>query len=136
MNLMSSQTLLAVLKAAAILHLLALMAQPIFIGQYFSGLPDALGLHGMGAEALVWLGLVQALLGLLCWFRAGLRTPLMLALAAIWLGDGLQIHLGYVRQVAVHVPLGAALLAVSLAVTLWLWRGAAHSSETGELSRP
>ena len=123
-NWLAPQTLFAVLKLLAVVHLAALAAQPVLFGQHFSGNPDALGLHGTVGETIAWLALGQALLGILGWRRAALRLPVLLALVAIFALEGLQLHLGYTRLVTVHIPLGTALLAISLVVTLWLWRGA------------
>lgn len=118
------QTIFILLKAAALVHLAALAAQPVLFGQHFSGNPAALALHGTMGEAVVWLGLGQALLGAALWFKGALRRLATLAFIGIFALDGLQLHLGYARVAAVHIPLGTALLAISLVATLWLWRDA------------
>jgi hypothetical protein len=120
--------LFVLLKAVAVVHLAALSAQPVLFGQYFSGNPEALALHATMGEAVTWLALGQALLGVALWFKAALRQPAMLAFVAIFVLEGLQLHLGYARLSAVHIPLGTALLAVSLVATLWLWRDASSQS--------
>jgi hypothetical protein len=118
------QTIFILLKAVALVHLAALAAQPVLFGQYFSGNPDALALHGTMGEAVAWLGLAQAFLAAALWFKGALRGLVMLAFAGIFALDGLQLHFGYARVTAVHIPLGTALLAISLVATLWLWREA------------
>jgi hypothetical protein len=122
LEVLPARSLLAGLKVLAIVHLATLAAQPVLAGQIFGGRPDALASHGALGETVAWLGLVQALMALLCWLRNG--VPLWfaaVALAAFGL-DGLQVHLGHARTLAAHIPLGASLLALSLAMTLWLWR--------------
>jgi hypothetical protein len=124
MKRVAPQTLFVLLKAIAIVHLAALASQPVLFGQHFSGNPEALALHATMGEAVTWLALGQALLAAALRFKAALRQPAMFAFFAIFALDGLQLHLGYARVAAVHIPLGTALLAVSLVATLWLWRDA------------
>lgn len=120
-NLPASQLLWWALKTIAAMHLFALAAQPVLFGQHFSGHPDALAWHAMAGEAVAWVALAQALLAVICWRHDLLRPLAAFVLVAIFAFDGLQLHLGYARVVGVHIPLGTALLAVSLSATLWLW---------------
>jgi hypothetical protein len=120
-------SLLIGLKIIAIAHLSALAMQPVLAGQYFGGgHPGAIALHGMVGETAAWLALGQALLALLCWFHKMLSPWGAAAFVTIFALDGVQVHVGHVKTLTVHIPLGAGLLAVSLAITLWLlwWRRA------------
>ncbi len=104
------------------MHVVALSVQPILFGQYFSGSPEALALHATVGEAVTWLGLGQALLGIALWRKAALGPIATLALIAVFALEGLQLHLGYARVPEIHIPLGTALLAFSAVATLWIWR--------------
>jgi hypothetical protein len=122
MTLMPPGPLLIGLRIIAVAHLGALAMQPVLAGQYFGGgHPEAITLHGTVGETAAWLALGQGLMALLCWFHKALSPWGAAAFVAIFALDGVQVHVGHVKTLTVHVPLGAGLLAVSLAMTLWLW---------------
>jgi hypothetical protein len=122
LEFLAPRSLLAALRTVAIVHLAVLAMQPVLAGQIFSGRPDALAFHSTLGETVAWLGLVQALMALLCWLRNGVGVWFAAACLVIFGLDGLQVHLGHAKELSAHVPLGASLLAISLAMTLWLWR--------------
>jgi hypothetical protein len=122
LEFLPSRSLVAALRMIAIVHLAALAMQPVLAGQIFSGRPDALAFHSTVGETVAWLGLLQALMALLCWLRNGVRLWFAAACLVVFGLDGLQVHLGHAKVLSAHVPLGASLLALSLAMTLWLWR--------------
>jgi hypothetical protein len=123
LEFLPSRSLLAALRIIAIVHLAVLAVQPVLAGQIFSGRPDALAFHSTVGETVAWLGLLQALMALLCWLRNGVSVWFAAASLVIFGLDGLQVHLGHAKVLSAHVPLGASLLALSLAMTLSLWRG-------------
>ena len=49
-----------------------------------------------------------------------------LATAALFFAEGMQIGMGYTRVLAIHVPLGVAIVASLLALSVWVvrWRPA------------
>ncbi|MPZ59482.1 MAG: hypothetical protein GEU91_23980 [Rhizobiales bacterium] len=110
------------LKLAALALVAALALQPILVGQHFGGQPYALQLHSAVGEGAAWLALGQGLLAGLCWYRGALRPSAALVFLLIFVLVGLQLHVGYVRTLSLHIPLGTGLLAGSLVTTLWLWR--------------
>lgn len=122
LEFLAPRNLLAALRTVAIVHLAVLAIQPVLAGQIFSGRPDALAFHSTLGETVAWLGLLQALMALLCWLRNGASVWFAAAGLVIFGLDGLQVHLGHARVLSAHVPLGASLLSISLAMTLWLWR--------------
>lgn len=122
LEFLSPRSLLIAFRTVAIVHLAVLATQPVLAGQIFSGRPDALAFHSTVGETVAWLGLVQALMALLCWLRNGVSAWFAAASLVIFGLDGLQVHLGHARVLSAHIPLGASLLAISLAMTLWLWR--------------
>lgn len=119
--ILQGQVLLG-LKLLALAHLCGAALQPVLAGQYLSGQTHALALHAMIGEIVAWIALAQALAAVICWVNGSLRLWVAATFVSIFALDGLQIHVGYAKSLNLHIPLGASLLAISLAMTLWLWR--------------
>lgn len=111
-----------ILKVAACLLLLLMLLQPVLAGQYFGGNSAVAQFHGLIGEATAWTALSMLLLALLGWRVEGLPGWTVGALAAVFGGTGLQVHLGHAGQLALHIPLGAILLAATAMMTLRLLR--------------
>jgi hypothetical protein len=120
-NLLFGNALIS-LKIVAVVHLCAVALQPVLAGQYFSGHLEALVVHGVLGETAGWLGITQAVLAVLCARHRTLNRSAAGAFLGICILDGIQIHAGHAKALALHVPLGTALLALSLLLTVWLWR--------------
>lgn len=109
------------LRAVATGFLLAVLAQPVLAGLYLSGEFDALGVHAGNAAAVILLamGLISAAL-LFCTAGRGRFWPLPVAVVT-FLATGMQTGFGYARRLALHIPLGVAIvtLAVLLAIAVW-----------------
>jgi hypothetical protein len=96
-----------------VLRLLAALvfAQAIFAGLFLDGNDAWRDWHATNGILLIpLLALVEVVLAVLVW-RSG-RGPGWIALASVGLllAIGAQVALGYTDQVAVHVPLGVAIL--------------------------
>jgi len=109
------------LKLLALAHVCGAALQPVLAGQFLSGHAEALAFHALLGETIGWMAAGQALLALLCWWNGSLRTWAAAVFVLIFAMDGLQIHAGYAKSLNLHIPLGAGLLAVSFAMTLWVW---------------
>ena len=120
-NLRSYALPYASLKLVACAHLGALSLQPVLVGQYLAGRPEIMAIHGPVGETAVWIALAQAVVALWCWRLGAVHLWTAVACVAIFALDGLQVHLGHARTLTVHIPLGAGLLALSLALTLEVW---------------
>jgi hypothetical protein len=107
------------LRATAWVHALAICLQPVFAGSYLDGSPSGLRLHEPIGLALAFLGLAQLLLATI-WWRTGGRRPAPVVSLLIVTGEVFQIAMGYSRQLAIHVPLGIALVAASVAFAFWV----------------
>src|SRR3990170_963875 len=118
---MTARSLLLGLKVIASVHVSVLALQPVLAGQYFGGRLEAMAAHGTLGETAAWLAIAQALLALLCWQCKALSLWAAGVFLAIFALDGLQVHAGHAKSLTLHIPLGTALLAVSFALTLWLW---------------
>ena len=109
------------LRAAVSAFLLAVLVQPVLAGRYLSGEVDALGVHASNAGVVILLAMVVAAASLLfATLGRGRFWPLPVAVA-LFLSAGFQTGSGYARQLALHIPLGVAIVtaAVLLAVAVW-----------------
>lgn len=104
-----------------LLSLVALTAglQPISIGQYLDGRYSLLEMHSVGAAVVEQLGLL--LIPIVIWYvlaggRAWLLITLLLAVAI-----EVQAVMGYTRILAVHIPLGVAVVGGAIGFAIWSW---------------
>lgn len=107
---------LAVMRAIATVHVVAIFAQPVSAGRYLIGDYDMLSLHALGADLVFYLGLVQLVAALVLWRRAGVRWPSGVSLL-LALGETGQYFAGLAGSLDLHVPLGVALITLA-AITL------------------
>lgn len=107
-------------KVVTVLNTLAVLLQAVTAGQLMSG-GDA-ALHGMGANAVHLLGLVQLVVAVLLWRPGrGAGWPAVVSAVVLLLGF-VQSMLGGTGAVAAHVPLGMGLFGLSVWLLVWAWR--------------
>lgn len=101
---------------------LAVFAQPVLAGLFLGGNADMIGVHGGIGALIELLALVQIIVAVVFW-RAG-HGPAwpILAGAGIFLAVFAQAAAGYVRLLALHLPLGVTLFAVMLLLLVQVWR--------------
>lgn len=106
-------------RGVAAVHALLVFAQAVFAGQFLSGDAGALGLHEVnGTEVVTVVALVQVLAAVLVW-RPGRGSPLPALVSVLLLAaEVLQIGFGFEGRLAVHVPLGVAILAITVALAV------------------
>jgi heme A synthase len=106
------------MSAAALL----LFDQAVFAGQFLGGSYPALGTHRENATVAGVAVLVAALCAGLLW-RPG-RGPVRPLIGTIALFGlvALQIAIGFARTLTVHVPLGVAIIGMSVGLTVSAWR--------------
>lgn len=112
---------LTALRAVAGLHAVAICLQPVFAGIYLNGSGAAMRLHEPTGLALTFTGLFQLLIATI-WWRSGGRLLAPAVTLLITLGEGFQVAMGYTRQLAIHIPLGIALVASAVAFAVWTTR--------------
>ena len=102
---------------------LQLFSQAIFAGQFLDGDAGALRAHHDHAYFAFYSMIVTALSALLPRRPRGkfLIWPL-LASASLIVLIYVQIELGLVRSIAIHVPLGVAIIVAASFLTAWSWR--------------
>jgi hypothetical protein len=110
------------LRVTTTLLALDAVAQPLLIGRYLDGDYDAIGLHSGNAILLVLLTTAAGVAGLLYLVRGGSPGPFA-ALVLLWFLVGFQMGVGYSRNLTIHIPLGVAIVASTVALAAWSWTG-------------
>ncbi|MFC5995064.1 hypothetical protein ACFQE5_12660 [Pseudonocardia hispaniensis] len=107
-------------------QLLAVLAQPVLAGLFLTGDVDAITGHGLIGSLLPLLGLL--VVGGASAYVLGGRGRLWVLPAAVvlFLAEGLQVGMGYARTLQMHIPLGVAIVTVSVLSTIWVWSSSAR----------
>lgn len=110
-------------RVAATVAAVMLFDQAVFAGQFLSGVYPALEVHRENATYAGISVLVAAVCSVLL-LRPG-RGPWwpLVAYAGVFVLIGVQIALGFAHVLAVHVPLGVAIIMISAAIAVWSWVG-------------
>lgn len=116
-------------RAVAVATALFAIGQPIFIGSYFSGTFEALGLHSAGAAALQGLALLLPIAaGAVVAMRG--RWSFLVWSLVLFLLIHVQAVLGYTRVLQWHVPIGVLTVGIAVALAIVsLRRGAGSPRE-------
>ncbi|QJY46773.1 hypothetical protein [Pseudonocardia broussonetiae] len=116
------------LRLLLTLHLVAVLAQPVLAGRFLTGDIDAIAAHGLVGSLLAASGLV--LIGLTLLYVLAGRGRLWVAPAGVvlFLAIGIQVGAGYSRDLALHVPLGVAVVLASVLLAIWVWSPSAGRS--------
>ncbi|MBA3279253.1 MAG: hypothetical protein H0U22_11155 [Geodermatophilaceae bacterium] len=112
---------LLILRIVVALTTLQIIAQPVLAGAYLQGEFDALGLHSMNASTLAAVLLVQIGAALAYWLFGKGSIVVVLLSVAMFFAVGLQIGMGFSRTLAVHIPLGVAIVALALGQLIWVF---------------
>lgn len=120
---------LAALRLVAAIHAIAICLQPVLAGVYLNGSGGALRIHEPLGLALTSIALFQ-LLAAIIWWRSGGRLIAPVVTLLIMLGEGFQVGMGYSRQLALHIPLGIALVAATVAFAFWTFHPARSPQRT------
>ena len=121
---------LVLLRVLATVHALLVLSQPVSIGQYLSGLYDWLGVHAFGASMVILSAMLLSVVTI-GYALTGGRLWVAVVGPALFLSEGLQIGMGYQRNLALHVPLGVAIVVATLAFAGWSWSRAAARPRSG-----
>jgi hypothetical protein len=106
--------------------------QPFLAGGFLSGNYGMLDLHALNASAVGIVCLLQIVAAVLLWRPGGGPAWPAQASAALFLAEGMQIGLGYARNLAIHVPLGTAIVACLIMMLVWSWRTSPAVEAAGE----
>lgn len=95
------------------------VVQPFLAGAYLSGLVDAIELHQLIGLTLPVIGLLQVLAAALFWrFAGGPLWPVQIS-SVVVLAEAFQIVMGFTGALGLHLPLGVAVVAGSVAMFAW-----------------
>lgn len=108
-----------VLRLLVLVHTVVLFFQAVFAGNFLDGSDSALGLHQLtGTSVITTISVLQVVVAVLCWRRHQISAWFAVTSFGLFAGEMAQIGLGFTDQLSLHVPLGAAALAVSLVLLL------------------
>lgn len=109
------------LRLALTAHAAVAVAQPLLIGGYLDGRYGWLAAHSLNGSLLPALLLLTGVLALVHALAGRGPAWPVVAVAVLFLVEGLQIAMGYARVLAVHVPLGVLVVATAVALAVWSW---------------
>ena len=112
------------------LHALLVVAQPVLIGGYLQGNFDLLSAHSLNGTTLPGSAFLALLAAVVYWARRGRAWPVV-ALAALWFAEFVQMVVGHTRGLWVHVPLGVAIVGTAVVLAVWSWTRAAGRPRQG-----
>lgn len=108
-----------VLRLLVLVHTVALFFQAVFAGNFLDGSDSALGMHQLtGTSVITTISVLQVVVAVLCWRRHQVSAWFAVTSFGLFVAEMAQIGLGFTDQLSLHVPLGAAALAVSLVLLL------------------
>lgn len=113
------------LRLTLTVHVIAVLGQPILAGLFLTGDVDAITVHGtVGSVLAAWdLLVIGTAIAYALAVRGRIWVPL--AAGALFLLVGFQIGAGYARTLQLHVPLGVAIVTLSLLAAFLVWTPAA-----------
>ncbi|MCP2339862.1 hypothetical protein [Actinomadura rupiterrae] len=115
-------------RVAAVLQALLVLLQAVLAGRFLSGGYGALSMHSANAMFTATVGLLTIAAAVLVWRPGGGPAKLIGPSVAMVVLETVQITLGFGRVLALHVPLGTALL-VGAATLVRLGMGLPTSAE-------
>ncbi|MEV0700363.1 hypothetical protein AB0I53_20965 [Saccharopolyspora sp. NPDC050389] len=109
------------LRLVATAHAVAIFGQPVFAGVFLSGNYDMLHNHAVGADVVFYLSLAQLVAAIVLWALRGARWPSGVSLLIV-LGETVQYIAGMNGALDLHLPLGVALIVLTVTSLIALWR--------------
>ncbi|TKG73041.1 hypothetical protein [Prauserella endophytica] len=106
----------------AVVHCLLVCVQPVLAGMSLEGVANAIDWHGTNGSIILTIAMVQVLAAALWWKPGG--GPLWVPLACLVLlaGETVQLGIGYAFLLTMHIPLGVAIVALSVVLCVVLVR--------------
>lgn len=120
------RTSLWLLRITLTAHLVVALCQPVLAGLFLTGDVGAITAHARVAEALFGSCVLAAVAAAFHVVAGRGRVGAPSGLVLLALVEGVQIAMGYQRQLAVHIPLGVAIVAMSVALAVWVWAPSAR----------
>jgi hypothetical protein len=114
------------LRIVLLLHAGLVVMQPLLAGYFLSGDADAMNIHGPIGSSLWIMSMLQFVVAVLYWRPGGGRLWPALLTVALFFAEIVQLAMGYAQNFAVHVPLGTAIVATVVVMTVWSFRSSAR----------
>jgi hypothetical protein len=114
------------LRGVALVHAAVVVGQPFLAGRYLGGDVDSLAIHGLNGSLLPLLTMIQGAAALAYVWPGGGRVWPFLCTFTLFFAEGIQIGLGHTRDLAIHLPLGVAIVIGQVLLTVWLFRKGAR----------
>jgi hypothetical protein len=121
---------LLLLRLVTTAYLVMVLAQPVLAGLFLTGDVDAITVHGAIGSSVAAVGLVLIAATVAYVVRRG-RFWVLPVVVLLFLAAGFQIGLGYSRTLAVHIPLGVAIVTASVLLAIWVWSPSAARPRGG-----
>jgi hypothetical protein len=95
--------------------------QPVFEGRFLSGDFGMLAMHRTNGTYVGVVSVSQVVVAVAAWWVSRVPMKVVLTVVALGAAAGLQIYLGFSRDLGLHIPLGVAIIAVSGGLAVWMW---------------
>lgn len=118
---MSPRAWRRLLRTITTLVTLDSFAQAMFAGRLMAGSYDGLDAHSLNGPVMAIGMLLMTVCFAAAWRFGQASGQSVLRCAALTVATGVEIGLGHREILAVHVPLGVALVAGLVAVTVQVW---------------
>lgn len=116
------EVLVAAFRVVAVLHAVMTVVQAFAAGALLQASDAGLVVHQAVGGTLLLVAMLQVPLAVLAW-RPGRLSPWPIAVSgALVVAETAQVAIGYVGVLAVHVPLGVAIVATAVALAWWAVR--------------
>ena len=107
-------------RVVLLLLVAMVVSQPVTMGLYLSGRFPMIDLHRTLGSAVAAVALLGAALAV-AYAVAGGRVWVVPVQVVLFLATGMQIGAGYVRNLALHLPLGVAVCSGAILLAAWSW---------------
>ncbi|GAA1875453.1 hypothetical protein GCM10009836_65950 [Pseudonocardia ailaonensis] len=118
------------LRVLLTVHVLAVACQPLLAGLFLTGDVDAIAVHGAVGSSLAAFGLLLIAAALAYVLGGRGRLWVLPVIVVLFLAEGLQIGVGYARELQYHVPLGVLIVTSSILLAGWVWTPSARRART------
>lgn len=125
------RTTLWLLRSLVTVHLVAVLFQPILAGMFLTGDVDAIAVHGTIGSLLAAVDILVIGATLLYVLSGRGKLWVLPVSVVLFLAVGLQIGMGYARQLSLHIPLGVAIVVGSVLMMVWVWSPSAARPRGG-----
>ncbi|MEV1174387.1 hypothetical protein [Nonomuraea sp. NPDC049784] len=115
--------MLIALRVTAILHAVSFFLQPMLAGMFLSGQDEAIGSHQTNGGVLAMIALVMIVLAGLARRKRLVGPRVLPVVLAIFVLEIVQLTAGTKHVMWLHIPLGVALFATTIATLPMTLRG-------------